>query len=122
MLPIANGEALRASHFMNGGKTGSSRGDARPPGAAGAGRPPYRHAGGRWMVWPLGSGITSGSWQRAGKSRGIADDFHAAMRLDGAEVEILPFHCGGIMALIVLLHFTAPLHHDHKAYYVERTN
>ena len=24
MLPIANGEALRASHFMNGGKTGSS--------------------------------------------------------------------------------------------------
>ena len=26
-------------------------------------------------------------------------DFHAAMRLNGAEVEILPFYCGGIMRI-----------------------
>ena len=31
----------------------------------------YTHAGGRWTVRPLGSGTTFGSWQRAGRSRGM---------------------------------------------------
>ena len=39
--------------------------------AAGAGRPPYRHAGGRWTARPLRSGTTSGNWQRVGRSRGM---------------------------------------------------
>ena len=31
----------------------------------------YAHAGGRWIVRPLGSGTTSGSWHRGGRSRGM---------------------------------------------------
>ena len=31
----------------------------------------HAHAGGRWIVRPFGSGTMSGSWQRAGRSRGM---------------------------------------------------